>query len=60
MYGKLLDSKRGGKLLVDPQNYIYTKVNTTARVNWKCIEFRQEGCKATARTGVEPEDILTT
>ena len=30
MYGTLLNSKRGGQLLFDPQNHIYTKVNTTS------------------------------
>ena len=57
MYGTLLDSKRGGKLLIDPQNYIYTRVNTKGeRHNYKCLEFRREGCKATARTGVKEDD----
>ena len=57
MFGTLLESKRGGKLLIDQQNYIYTRVNTKGdRRNYKCLEFRREGCKATARTGVEEED----
>ena len=30
MYGRLLNSKRGGQLLFDPQNHICTKVNTTS------------------------------
>ena len=44
-------------MLVDPQNYIYTKVNIKSnRVNWKCLEFRRQDCKATARTGTGDDD----
>ena len=44
-------------MLVDPQNFIYTKVNIKSnRVNWKCLEFRRQGCKATARTGTGDDD----
>ena len=49
----LLESKRGGTLLIDDQNYIYSKVNIKGeRTNYKCLEFRREACKATARTGI--------
>ena len=33
MYRTLLNSKKGGELLVDPQNHIYTMVNTTSSHN---------------------------
>ena len=57
MYSMLLESKRGGKLLIDPQNYIYTRVNTKGeRHNYKWLEFRREGCKATAWTGVKEDE----
>ena len=43
--------------VIDPQNYIYTRVNTKGeRHNYKCLEFRREACKATARTGVKEDE----
>ena len=59
MAADFIPSKRGGKLLVDDQNYLYINVNVRSdRVNWKCLEFRCENCPARARTGVKNTDEL--
>ena len=59
MAAGFIESKRGGKLLVDDLNYFYIKVNIRLdRVNWKCLEFRRENCPARARTGVKNTDEL--
>ena len=54
MAADIIQSKQGGKLLVDDKSYLYIKVNVRSdRVNWKCLEFRRENCPARARTGVK-------